>query len=329
MRRRALLGAVVATMGLFALPTASPATVLDLPTGVPAKLGEMLRARQHTASHRSFESRFELDAGHGYRLVVTGRGDTVLVEVGKPESLRQWSFRQNHFISQSLTAYAARGMVTPRRIAASFGKFGRIDVRFRPNGKAVALPTRRRCKGGDHVTRQPGVFVGSIKFAGERNYVAVHAHRAAGRVRSPLRPHCLPARSRPLASPRGRPVGQPRGGFHGSLAAFWRDAVKSTELYVFGNDRRTIQIAVVEESLGAMAEFHLGLSVSRPRVFAIDDALTLATLAPPSPFHGKGTYRAAPDGSTSWTGPLSVSFPGSPRWPLTGEQFKVVLNAGF
>lgn len=328
MTRRTSLVAALAVAGLLALPGVAPATVLDLPVPVPAKLGELLRAGQQAPSHRSFESRFELDADHGYRLAVMGRGDTVLVEVGRPGSLHQ-SSQRDRFASQSLTAYAARGTVTPRRIAASFGKFGRIDVRFRPKGKTVALPTRRRCRGGDHVTRQPGVFVGSIRFAGERSYVSVHAHRAAGRVRSPLRPRCLPGRSRPSPSVRGRPVAQPHGGFRASLAASSRQAVESTELYVFDNGRRTLSIAFVEESLGRVAEFRLALAVSRPRVFTIDDALTLATLAPPSPFDGKGTYRAAPDGSKSWTGPLAVSFPGAPHWPLTGDRFQVALNAGF
>ncbi len=329
MTRRLPLATVLVLVGLFVLPASSPAHPLIPPASLPVELGQLLRARQHAPSRRGFESRFELAAGHGYRLVVLGKGDTVLIEVGRPKSLSGGSPEESRVASQSLTAYAARGTVTRRRIAASFGKLGRIDVRFHPTGKAVALPLQHRCRGGDHFTRQLGVFAGAIRFDGEQRYVAVHAHRAPGRVRSPLSLHCLPDRSRSSAS-RPRLVGQPSdGGFRGSLGAFSRHAVESTELYAFVNHDRTLTVAVVEESLGRIAEFHLGLSVSRSRVLTADDALTQATLAPPPPFHGTGTYRAAPDGTKSWTGPLSVSFPGAPRWPLTGEQFRVALNAGF
>lgn len=328
MTRRPRLAAAIAVVGLLALPAVSPASVPNPP--LPGKLGELLRAQPHSRSARGFESRFELDAGHGYRLVVSARGETVVAEVARPGSLRGQQLQRDGLGSQSLTLYAARGTVTRRRIVASFGGFGKIDVRFRPRGKAVALPRPHRCRGGDRFTRQRGMFVGGIRFEGERHYVAVHTHRAPGRVRSPLRLHCSSGRFRTSAGRRQRPLEQPSaGGFRGVLLASSRHAVKSTELYAFVNRRRIFTAAVVEESLGRVAEFHLGLSVSRPRVFSVDSALTLATLAPPPPFHGKGTYRAAPDGSKAWTGPLSVSFPGAPRWPLTGEQFRVVLGAGF
>ena len=62
------------------------------------------------------------------------------------------------------------------------------------------------------------------------------------------------------------------------------------------------------------------------KTFVSDDALTSATLRPPAPFHGKGTYSAGPDGTKAWTGPLSVAFPGAPRFPLTGTQFKRVAT---
>jgi len=275
-----------------------------------------------------FESRFELGVGHGRHLAVTGQGDTVVVEVGSPQSLHLASL-PDHFSSLSLTAYAARGTVTRHRIAASFGKLGSIDVRFRPTGKAVALPAKGDCLGADHFTSQSGVFAGRIRFEGEHRYVALHTHRAAGRVRSPVRLHCFSRRARASASERARtvvpvPAGHPRG----FLSASWRDALDSTELYAERDGKRVFTTAFAEESLGRMAEFHLGVAVSGPGIFTIDNALTRATLAPPAPFHGTGTYAAGPDGSKSWTGPLSVSFPGSPRWPLAGEQFRVSLSAG-
>ena len=78
-----------------------------------------------------------------------------------------------------------------------------------------------------------------------------------------------------------------------------------------------------------MAVIRYGAAAAPSKLFDINDALTSATIAPPAPFHGKGVYSAAPDGMTSWTGPLSVSFPGAPRTPLTGPEFSAELSAGY
>ena len=79
-----------------------------------------------------------------------------------------------------------------------------------------------------------------------------------------------------------------------------------------------------------MARIRYALAIAPPKKsFALNDAVTAATITPPPPFHAKGSYRAAPDGTTSWTGPLSVSFPGAPRLPLAGEEFKATLEVGF
>ncbi len=79
-----------------------------------------------------------------------------------------------------------------------------------------------------------------------------------------------------------------------------------------------------------MARIRFALATaSSKKAFSFNEALTGAAIAPPEPFHGKGAYRAASDGTTTWTGPLSVSFPGAPLLPLTGEAFKATLTTGF
>ena len=46
------------------------------------------------------------------------------------------------------------------------------------------------------------------------------------------------------------------------------------------------------------------------RDFAYDGALGSATVAPPPPFSGSGSFLRHADGSTSWTGSLSAPVPG-------------------
>lgn len=331
MIRRFVPLAVLAVVALLALASSSQAESLALPGSIPPQLRALLRERVQSSPARSnFESRFAMKVGHGYEMAVIGRGQVVQIEIGSPSSLQQGPLGDSTIgTSEALTFYIARGTVTPHRIAASFGKFGRVDVRFEPAGPPLESPPRRRCRGVDHSTIQRGAFVGSIRFAGEDNYVAAHSHRVRGRIRTPLRLRCAPPRSRSRAGLLQRAVHQIDFGFHASLSAFSRHGVHSTGLFSFGIRKAQLTAAFTEESLGSVALIHLGLAISRPKILTVDDALTSATLTPPGPFHGKGTYSAAPDGTKTWTGPLSVTFPGAPRWPLTGEQFKVEVNASF
>jgi hypothetical protein len=329
MIRRAPVGAVLVAIGLLTLPSASMANALDIPAAVPPQFRALLRARLHMSPPRhGFESRLALKAQHGLELSVIGEGDIVTVEVTRPER-RKSALERLLGIEQAVTAYVARGTVTPNRIAASFGKFGRVDVRFRPSGRAVGSHFGRRCKGADHFTSRFGVFVGGVRFSGENRYVAVRAHRAKGRVRSPLHLRCAQRRFQRPARSWARPIGQHPNSVRAFLTAGWRHAVSSTELLALRGRRTTLFLAISEESMGAMAEVRYGFATTPSKVFVVDDALTSATVEPPAPFIGKGIYHAEPDGTTSWAGSLAVSFPGAPRLPLASEQFEATLESSF
>jgi hypothetical protein len=329
MIRHIVRPAVLAAVVLLALASVSQAD--PLPVSIPPQLRALLRERTQSSPARSnFESRFAMKVGHGYEMAVIGQGRVVQVEIGRPSSLQQGSPGGSSIgTSEALTFYIARGTVTPHRIVASFGKFGRVNVHFKPAGPPVESQPRRRCRGVDHFTVQRGAFVGSVRFSGEGNYFTAHSHHARGRIRTPLRLHCAPPRLHPRAGSLQRAIHPIDFGSHASLSAFWRHGVHSIGLFSFGIRKAQLTAAFTEESLGSVALIHFGVVISKPKVLTVDDALTSATLTPPAPFHGTGTYSAAPDGTKTWTGPLSVAFPGAPRWPLTGEQFKVKVNASF
>ena len=334
MIRRAGACAAIAAVGALVLPGGAGANVFDIPTAVPAQFRTLVRTRlQMPPPHHEFESRLELEAKHGYEVTVVGEGGVVAVEVTKPTPPGKQNAIERLFgVRGAVTAYVARGTVTPRRIAASFGKFGTIDVRFRPSGGVVKSPSRKRCRGVDHFTSQLGVFVGGLRFSGERNYVAFHSHRVKGRVRSPLRLHCASSRfrSRSAARPLARPVSQHPSFVPTFLIASNRHGVSAAELIALSGGKTTLFLAITEEGLGSIARIRYALATERSKkAMALNDALTSASIEPPSPFHGKGSYRAAPDGTTSWTGPLSVSLPGAPRLPLAGDEFRATLESGF
>ena len=333
MRRLPAITVLVA-LGLCALPSFATAGALDIPAAAPPQFRAALRAKLHMPPPRhAFESRFDLEAQHGYTVTVVGEGNIVALEVSRPLAQQgKGDALEQLFgsLKQSVTAYVARGTVTKHRIVASFGKFGKVDVRFRPSGQVVESGRRRRCQGADHFTSQLGVFVGGVRFSGEGHYVAVRSHRAKGRVRSPLHLHCGSRSPHRFASSRARPVGEYPSFSPTVLAATSRHGVSGLELITIRLGSTVLFGAVNEESLGSMARIRFALTTApAKKSFAVNEALTGATIAPPEPFHGKGAYRAASDGTTTWTGPLSVSFPGVPRLPLTGEAFKATLSAGF
>jgi hypothetical protein len=308
------------------------ASPLDIPAAAPPQFRALLRAKLHMPPPRhGFESRFDLKAQHGYTVTVVGEGDIVVVEVSRPLAHGKGDLLEKLFgFKQAVTAYVARGTVTQHRIAASFGEFGEVDVRFRPSGQVAESDRRRRCRGTDHFTSELGVFVGGVRFSGEERYVAVKSHRVKGRIRSPLHLNCSSRPPRSFSSSRARPVREQPSFTPTFLAATSRHAVSSLELITFRVGKTTLFAALNEESLGSMARMRYALATApSAKAFASNDALTWATITPPAPFHGEGTYHAAGDGTTTWSGPLSVSFPGAPRLPLTGEGFKATLSSGF
>jgi hypothetical protein len=329
---RVRLTAALIGLSAMVLPSSALANVLDIPVAAPPQFRALLRAKLHMPPpHHGFESRFDLEAKHGFKVTVVGEGNIVAVEVTKPLPHGKEDLLEKLIGSkQAMTAYVARGTVTEHRIAASFGRLGQIDVRFRPSGRVVESRPGRRCRGTDHFTSQLGVFVGGIRFSGEKHYVAVRSHRAKGRVRTPLHLNCASIPRGVRSDRRARPVPHHTAFIPTFLAATRRHGVSSVELLTLGIGRTTLFAAITEEGLGSMARIRFALTTAHSKkAVVLNDPLTKATITPPPPFRGKGTYRAAPDGTTTWTGPLSVTFPGAPRLPLTGEDFEATLEAGF
>lgn len=323
--------APVALTALFLVASsAAAANPLDIPASAPPQFRAALRARLHMNERRSSSrSRIDLGTHHGYRLMVLAEGNVVaLIAIDKRRLPQALPSRFLSSLGQVATAYVTHGTVTPNRIEGSFGRYGRVAVRFRPSGR-TSVKALRHCKGQRGYVTRYGAFVGNVRFTGEHKYVAVRAHRVKGRVRGPRNVRCH--RRRRIVRPLSRHgSGRSRSGARrATISAERRTATSGTEVLAFQADDIALLLALAEESLGRMAVLHYALEVVSGPVLTYDDALTSATLAPPRPFHGKGFYAAAPDGTKTWSGSLSVAFPGSPRLALTGSDFAAELEAGF
>lgn len=301
----ALVSTLAAPLAARASATGGPL----LPPLPPRKL--MTQVGAPVPPTRSFRSGFEVEGADGpYGVGVSTFGSSVTLVVF-----------QEHRKEVSETLYLARGVATPDRLQATFGHFGGVKMRFRERSK------HQVCHGRLKLTRHKGVFVGNLRFKGENGYVSVHLHRAVGGILEPSG-RCPRQRRRRRRSHGGDDGSSILFASPAALVAQAREGVDATGVLALEFLGIAGVLASHQENRGKLAIIREALVYTHP-AFHVNEAATSAKLAPPVPFHGTGRYRAAPDGSYTWTGDLSVNFPGAPRFPLTGPQFELFLEAPF
>jgi hypothetical protein len=224
-----------------------------------------------------------------------------------------------------IVRYVVDGQVSARGIEAEFGSLGSIDVSFHQTGTVKGLAPPAGCD-GYYVNGRKGVFVGSIRFRGEEDFVRIDALRAVGETGSSTRWHCDRAASR-QADDREREE-EERAREYGHLVAkepgsrFFRAVGGPDANGRFGpgfflaatiERRNSMQIA---REVG-IHDFSAG--------FRFDEDLRTAAVRPGVPFRGNARY-ARGAGADRWSGSLSVSLPGRAAVKLTGSGFTAQLS---
>ncbi len=255
-----------------------------------------------------FRSGFTVEAGK-YKVGVSTYGAGLLLNV--------W---QGGRKQRSMSAYLAKGVARPERLQATFGKFGKVSMRFRRSTR----PPSKSCSFGRELIKQHGLFVGSLEFRGEGGYVSVRLHRAKGTILR-LGKRCHVHRHHDFDfSELEFLFAKPEA----AMLALSRDGVDSTALLAIAAKKKSTFIAAHEESRGKLAIVRLAL-LHKPGTLKFDEALTSGRLVPPAPFHGTGRYHASPDGTYTWSGNLNVNFPGAPHFSLTGPSFEALVEVPF
>ncbi len=310
----AMLAALaVPAAALAASPGPRSSAVAEL--SAPAQLRALVRQRNARGGEKpSVHSAFLVKASDGYLVEVAGSGDDVVVSV----------LRGPH--ARAVTAYVARGTVTGGRIAAGFGKFGRVSMRFEESRNRTWAKPNRVCRGAGRFESRHGTFVGEFDFRGEGGYVSVRVRRAKGQV-SGVAPQCQGRRAGVRVKLATHPS---QSGLFGPerpyLVSDWRLGVSAAHFAAL-KGKRTIFLASTQQAHGKFAIFRLALQVAAsPQALKVSNALTSARVAPSAPFSGSGHYRAPPDGTVSWSGSLTVNFPGAPHFPLTGAPFETSVG---
>jgi hypothetical protein len=307
MKRRVAILAVL--LSLLATGSARAASIPGLmPELLPAHL--LTQVGVPAPPPTPFRSGFSLRS-KGYKVKVFTYGSSVNLEVSRGS-------RKNF----AATAYLARGVAVPDRLQATFGRFGKVSMRFQPPRQAQV---RYKCVFGERLAERLGSYVGQLRFRGEGGYLTLDVHRAKGSIltlagRCHIHRHFTPKQIRKAIERLFEPVA--------GVLANSRDGVATTTFVGLAQRGRTAFYAVHKETHGKLALIRFAL-VRASKGFHANEAVTAVEAAPPAPFHGTGHYRAAPDGTSTWTGPLSVDFPGARHFPLTGPSFETFLEVPF
>lgn len=281
------------------------AAALTLPASAAAKPG-------YTVKPKSLRLKLELPASNGYTASIETNGH------------RQVALR---LAKGGIAAeYTALGRVTRKHIEADFASFGRVSLRF--HGKRTYRPKDllsflyKGCKGRNSVGER-GIFVGGVRFEGERDFARVRAHRAAGVAIRNYRRVCK-NRFRASAS-----VIKP-GEEDLFLLAQARSGGVSRSLVGFRSALLGLTIAIGSEKKkpGRVAILKSAVAIDHPRAIRISprgkEPVT-ARVKPAKPFEGTASYLDEGSAPPTLSGTLAIRLPGSGLMQLTGPEFEAEI----
>lgn len=239
----------------------------------------------------------------------------------------------------SRAVYSVHGRATGDRIEADFGKLGRISVRFKPSSqKPKRLRVPRHCKGRP-TTVQAGRFVGAIRFDGEEGFSSVAVTSAKGAVASKHKLVCTErARPRPAAARRSSRAKRPYFIGKEFVAAavdhdhsVFMDTINTSSSEEATPDGFTLGEAAVTERrgrivIGRLAEIDTEVDPVQASQLGVQPVT--ATVTPPAPLEGTGSFVETPGSPPSWSGDLRVRLPGGGVVPLTGPEFTAIFCHG-
>lgn len=217
----------------------------------------------------------------------------------------------------SIVTYAAPATVTDDSVAADLGALGRFSLELVPSGRTKRV--RLGCPGEKRWERvEAARYEGTIEFHGEEGFTKVSATGAPPGYAIPGQLVCADTGS----YTRGP---EPRGGrlevdrYRGDAHELEMNVAKPRP-----GARTSIAIRTAEKRGNIFIQRTIGGTVS-PGALRYAKGLRTATLRPPAPFSGHGTFRRNARPARQWTGNLSVDLPGRSGVPLTGPGLTFAL----
>jgi hypothetical protein len=235
------------------------------------------------------------------------------------------------------------GFANQGGIRASFGRLGKIDLRFH------ALRRAQRTLGHPadwtgcklKLKDKYGYFTGTAVFRGEEGFTKLRRHKVYGRAAPAQRLKCLSGSARPLNDPVQNAGNRPE---------LSMTSLKPLRNFIAGGEAITGVVSLVRSGVPLnlaklpakgvpfRAEaLHLqgDLLIWRILVAKGDSTSFVtgppksATVTPPKPFSGKGEYHGCPTRVVAeWRGSVQVSLPGLSNITYGGNRFNFGFKPG-
>lgn len=251
-------------------------------------------------------SQFELEGTHGYT-----------IEGGE---LREGDFPPTAAIAahrgRLRASYEVPAELEPG-IHAVFGSVGHADLNFQRKKRTVDRP-ERSCTS----ITETGTFHGAFSFAGENGYTAAAASSLPGEITRLPNGFCGFGGDRKSV---------PTPDFLRATRVTARARIANGRV-AFGAlaldvDSTVDFLATLREAVGPMTILRTASARGASAAFTLGpgDRPRNASVNPPAPFKGSAQLRQRPGRRPTWTGSLSVSFPGAPEVALAGPGFAAAL----
>lgn len=249
---------------------------------------------------------FAVPGSNGYRVLVLASNDgdnpgevRQGVTVYAMQGWRRWA------------AYYAMGVVTPARLKADLGAFGKIDLRLAPGVRTRRAPVPAACGGGTY-SYELTTYTGTFRFRGEGGYTIARASRLSNSTQVGTNLIC---RNFPRIEP--AEAGSPGAALQLEL----RRGSGRMELFAAKNRPRGRAVVGFETLERRRKDFLVARGaffVAGQTAFEYDSSLSTADLEPPAPFSGSATLVDANGPSPRLVGSLTVDLPGRPGLRVAG-----------
>lgn len=236
----------------------------------------------------------------------------------------------------SLATYETEGEATEAGLKAQFGKLGQIDVTFEPTKALLVEKPPKGCTGKPSIVRT-GLFVGTIDFTGEREYVRIETTRAKGTMgvwresewQCPHHePPAHPRRKRVRRSPLG-PLSRPKGKMEPATLVALNQGCRCLLLATSVRDRegrgRSSFVGVESEETEGMEITRATVAKAGASAFTFNHKAGTARVRPPAPFTGGGFFKRRPHARDLWKSTIQVPLLGADPLYLSEPGYRARL----
>jgi hypothetical protein len=231
-----------------------------------------------------------------------------------------------------IVTYEVAGEVTEAGLKARFGRLGLIDVAFTPTTTLNSTEPGEGCTGAPRTLRE-GVFAGTIDFTGERQFVRIEGPQATGSMSVISQWECPEIESMDPFARVSRLLAATSRGEKGEResATLWAGSRGCSCYFVAGvhhrhSGGRSIFLAVKFGEREGMKILRATQARGPAAAFDFDHVAGTATLRPPAPFSGRGSFAARPRSRGLWRSTIRMPLLGTKPIDTGGPGFAAVLR---